>query len=301
MRITDKQMGWIILLILILIWGSSFILIKRGLQVYSSVEVGAIRIFVSFVVLLPAAIRNLKKADFRTKGYIFLVGLVGTGFPAFLFAKAQTVIDSSLAGILNSLTPLFTLIAGVVFFRRKARWMSTIGVIIGLAGAVGLVYSKSGGSFKFHFGYSLFAIIATVLYAFQSNLVKKYLNEVPTVTIASLGFFFIGIPATVLLFGFTGFTTKFVNHPDGVSSFLYIVILAIFASAITIILFNKLIQITDAVFASSVTYFIPVVALLWGIGDGEKYSLPAFLFISLIIAGVLLVNKNRDKKVKKRM
>jgi len=288
------------LILLILIWGSSFILIKRGLQVYTSIEVGAIRIFVSFLVLLPAAMKNFHRVDFRTKRIIFLVGLVGTGFPAFLFAQAQTVIDSSLAGILNSLTPLFTLVAGVAFFKRKARLMSVAGVLIGLAGAVGLLYSKSEGSFEFHFGFAFYAILATILYAFQANLVKQYLNETPTVVIASLGFFFIGLPTSVLLFGFTDFTTKLLSNPNGAAAFAYIAVLAVFASAIAIILFNKLIQLTNAVFASSVTYFIPVVSLFWGIGDGEKYSLQAFLFAALIIMGVFLVNKTavKNKKMK---
>lgn len=299
-KITDRQKGWLILTLLILIWGSSFILIKRGLQVYTSIEVGAIRIFVSFLVLLPAALKNFHKVDFKTKRFIFLVGLVGTGLPAFLFAQAQTVIDSSLAGILNSLTPLFTLIAGVAFFKHKARLMSVAGVMIGLTGAVGLLYSKSEGSFEFHFGFAIYAILATMLYAFQANLVKTYLNNTPTVVIASLGFFFIGIPASVLLFGFTDFTTKISTNPNGVITFAYIATLAVFASAIAIILFNKLIQITNPVFASSVTYFIPVVSLFWGIGDGEKYSLQAFLFAALIIMGVFLVNKTTIKTKKKK-
>jgi len=299
LQLNDRQKGWIILLILILIWGSSFILIKRGLKVYSSVEVGAIRIFVSFLVLLPAAIRNFNKVDRKTKGYIFVVGLIGTGIPAFLFAKAQTVIDSSLAGILNSLSPLFTLIVGVIFFSRTAGWMSITGVIIGLAGAAGLLFAKSEGNIQFHFSHAIYAIIATVLYAFQSNMVKNYLNNVPTVTIASLGFFFIGMPAAIILFGFTGFAGKFISHPDGIRAFLYVALLAIVASAIAIILFNRLIQITNAIFASSVTYFIPIIALIWGIGDGEKYSVWAFIYAGLIITGVFLVNRNNIKIAKK--
>ncbi len=282
---------WAMLFTLVLIWGSSFILIKRGLEVYSSLEVGALRIFISFILLLPFALKRLHKVPQKKIIIIAIIGLIGTGLPAFLFAKAQTHIASSLAGILNSLTPLFTLVLGLIFFSQKTRYLNVTGVFLGLIGAVGLIYSTSNGSFEFHFSFAIYAIIATMLYAIQSNMIKYYLNDVPSITIASLGFFFIGIPTTLMLFFFTNFPHLIVNHPKGFSAFLYIALLGFLASAIAIIIYNKLVQMTNAVFATSVTYFVPVVALIWGIADGERFSLAAFLFAGVILLGVLLVNR----------
>lgn len=286
------------LTILVFIWGSSFILIKRGLEVYSSIEVGAIRVFTSFLVLMPFALTRMNKVPKKKLGYIFIIGLIGTGLPAFLFAKAQTQIDSSLAGILNSLTPLFTLLVGLLFFRQRTRLINVSGVLLGLIGALGLIYSTSNGSFEFHFSFAIYAVIATVLYAIQSNMIKYYLNEIPAIAIASLGFFFIGFPVTIILFFFTQFPDKIMHEPAGVTAFLYVAMLGILASAIAIIIYNRLVQITNAVFASSVTYFVPVLALAWGITDGEKFPLITFLFTGLILIGVLLVNKKGKHRSK---
>lgn len=290
---SSKFFPWISLLILVLIWGSSFILIKRGLEVYSSVEVGAIRIFVSFVVLLPFAIRSIGKMPWNKIKYIIIIGVIGTGVPAFLFAKAQTHIDSSLAGILNSLTPLFTLVMGLVFFKQKTTWINAVGIFMGLIGAAGLIHSTSNGAFEFHFSFAIYVIMATLLYAIQSNMIKYYLNDVNPITIASLGFFFMGVPVSILLFFFSDFPTRIVSHPDGITAFAYVAVLGIFASAIAISLYNRLVQTTSAIFASSVTYFVPILALFWGINDGEKIPLIAFVYILVILLGVLLVNKNK--------
>lgn len=288
---SNRVLPWAMFSMLILIWGSSFILIKRGLEVYSSVEVGAIRIFVSFVILLPFALKRLYSVPRKKIIIIATIGLIGTGLPAFLFAKAQTQIDSSLAGILNALTPLFTLLLGLIFFSQKTRFTNVAGVFLGLIGAMGLIYSTSNGSPEFHFSYAIYAIIATILYAIQSNMIKYYLNDVPSLTITSLGFFFIGIPMVFILFFFTDFPHLVVNHPQGLTAFLYVALLGFLASAIAIIIYNKLVQITNAVFATSVTYFVPVLALAWGIADGERFTLTAFLFAGVILLGVLLVNR----------
>lgn len=293
---TSKYFGWIMLILLVLIWGTSFILIKRGLEVYSGIEVGAIRIFVSFLVLLPFALKWIRKIPRQKIKYIFIIGLIGTGLPAFLFAAAQTHIDSSLAGILNSLTPLFTMLAGFLFFGQKLRWVNVSGVLLGLLGAVGLIYATNKGSLEMNFYFSALVILATMLYAIQSNMIKYYLNEISPVSIASIGFFFIGIPAGILLFFFTDFTTKLIGDENGLSAFLYVALLAVFASAIAIIVYNKLVQTTNAVFASSVTYFVPLLALIWGIFDGERFPFLAFVFSGLILTGVFLVNKKAGKR-----
>jgi len=298
LQLNPKLTSWGILFILVLIWGSSFILIKGGLEVYSSQVVGAIRIVVSFVVLLPFAVAHLRKVPPGKIKYILIVAVIGTGIPAFLFARAQTVIDSSLAGILNSLTPLFTMIIGIMFFRQKTSWQNVLGVFVGLIGALGLIYVTSDKSFEFHFSFAIYVIIATVLYAIHSNMIKYYLQEVNTITIVSVGFFIIGIPTMIYLFGFSDFVEVFINDERGLEGFMYIAILGFLASAFAIIAYNRLVQLTNAIFASSVTYFVPVLALFWGILDGEKFPIFASLFIALILLGVFLVNRNNKRKRK---
>lgn len=287
----SSYFGWVMLFFLVLIWGTSFILIKRGLEVYSSVEVGGIRIFVSFLVLLPFALKRIFKIPRRNLKHILIIGVIGTGIPAFLFALAQTHIDSSTAGILNSLTPLFTMLAGFLFFKQKLRWVSVVGVMMGLLGAIGLIYATNKGSLQVNFLYAILVVIATMLYAIQSNMIKNYLNDVAPLSIASIGFFFIGIPVGIVLFFFTDFTTRLIENENGLSAFLYVALLGFFASAIAIVVYNKLVQTTNAVFASSVTYFVPILALVWGLFDGERFPFLAYLFSALILAGVFLVNK----------
>jgi drug/metabolite transporter (DMT)-like permease len=301
LTLNKKKTSWGILFILMLIWGTSFILIKRGLEVFPSDIVGALRIVVSFIVLLPFATTRLKKVPIDKWKYIAAIGILGTGVPSFLFARAQTVIDSSLAGVLNSLTPLFTLIIGLSFFNQRSGWLNVLGVFIGLIGAVGLITVTSGTSISFQFSYALLIILATAFYALQSNILKYYLNEVPPVTITSIGFFVIGIPAIIYLFVFTNFNRLMIYQENAWDGVFYVAMLGMFSSAFAIILYNKLIQLTDAVFASSVTYFVPVIAMIWGTFDGEKFPAISVLFISMIILGVFLVNRNgQRKKLKKK-
>lgn len=283
---------WFILFTLVIIWGTSFLLIKRALLVYESEIVGSLRIFIAFVVSLPFVIKHSRRLSVDKWKYIAIVGILGTGFPALLFAKAQTVISSSVAGILNSLTPLFTLATGVLFFGQKAKFLRVIGVITGLAGAAGLVYVTSNQSFEFHFTYALFIILATIFYSIQSNIIKTHLNEVNPVAITTLGFLIIGAPAGVYLFFFSDFPVILMNESRGPEGFFYVAVLSIFGSVIALILYNRLVQITNAVFATSVTYLVPVVALLWGVLDGERLPVVSIAFIALILTGVIMVNKN---------
>ena len=281
---------WIIYFALALIWGSSFILMKKALITYSSVELGASRIVITFIFLLPFAFKRFKNVPRKMWIYIGLAGIIGNGIPAFLFAYAQTGIDSSTAGILNSLTPLFTMIAGLLFFGTKTRWYNLTGVFIGLGGALGLMMIAGGKGFQFNFSFGIFIIIATILYAINANLLKKFLHGVDAITITTFAFFIMGIPATAFLLLGTYFTHDLINKPDGLQGLMYICILAVVGTALSVIAYNKLIKITTAVFASSVTYLMPVIALMWGVADGELFTWSHLLWILLIIAGVYLVN-----------
>ena len=295
MHAIQKQMNkswfpYIVLFFLALTWGSSFILIKRGLEVFSSSEVGALRVVITWLFLLPFALKRMKGFTPRHWLLFAVVGVVGSLAPAFLFAAAQKGIDSSLAGILNSLTPLFTLITGMIFFKLKPKWFNVAGVLLGLAGAAGLVSVSGTGNFNFNLGYSLLIVIAAICYAVNVNVIKRYLQSVHPITITSMAFFTIGPAIAIYLIGFTPFLETMAYNPESLHGLGYISILAIAGTGIALMLFNKVIQLTSAVFASSVTYFIPIIALLWGIADGEHFKAGFVLFVALVIIGVLLVN-----------
>ena len=290
MPYSKPWLPWLILVILAITWGSSFILIKRGLEVFSSGEVGALRIVITWLFLMPFAFLRIKVLNKRLIGLFLIVGTVGSLAPAFLFAAAQKGIDSSLAGILNSLTPLFTLLVGILFFRTRPKWFNITGVIIGLFGAIGLVSVSGSGDFTFNMGFAVLVIIAAFLYAVNVNTVKAYLKDIDPITITAMSFFMVGPIGAIYLLGFTPFVQSFSGNPHALAGIGYIAILSIVGTGLALMLFNKLIQITNAVFASSVTYFIPVVAVIWGIADGEHFRAGFLLWILLVIAGVLLVN-----------
>jgi drug/metabolite transporter (DMT)-like permease len=287
---------WIILVILALTWGSSFILIKRGLEVYSPGEVGALRTSIAWLFLLPFALKRMRGHSKREWRLFLVVGLVGSLIPAFLFAAAQIGIDSSLAGILNSLTPLFTLLIGMVFFRIRPAWFNIAGVMLGLAGAIGLVSVSGTGNFTVNMLYAALIIIAALCYAVNVNTIKAYLQHVDSITLTSLAFFTVGPIALGYLIIFTPFATTVTTAPNALKGLGYIAILAIAGTGLALMLFNYVIRITSAVFASSVTYFIPIIALLWGIADGEHFKPGFMLWVIMIIAGVLLVNTKNLKK-----
>lgn len=287
---SKSWLPWMILVILALTWGSSFILIKRGLEVFTPGEVGALRVVITWLFLLPFALNRMRGLTRRQWLLFLAVGLVGSLGPAFLFAAAQKGIDSSLAGILNSLTPLFTLVVGISFFKSRPKWFNVAGVIIGLAGALGLVSVSGGGDFSFNMGFAILIIIAAFFYAINVNLVKAYLQGVDPITITAMSFFMVGPIAAVYLFLFTGFAVGVGTNPHALGGLGYLAILAIVGTGLALMLFNRLIQLTSAVFASSVTYFIPVVAVIWGIADGEHFKAGFLLWILLVISGVLLVN-----------
>lgn len=295
---------YLVLFFLALTWGSSFILIKRGLEVFSSNEVGAMRVVITWLFLLPISLRRMKGFSVKHWSLFAIVGIVGSLAPAFLFAAAQKGIDSSLAGILNSLTPLFTLILGVIFFKLKPKWFNILGVILGLAGAAGLVSVSGSGNFTFNVGYALLIVLAAIMYAVNVNVIKAFLQSVHPVTITSLAFFTIGPATAVYLLAFTPFIENMQVNDRAFEGLGYIAILAIVGTGIALMLFNRVIQMTSAVFASSVTYFIPIIALMWGIADGETFKPGFVLFVVLVITGVLLVNTTRidfKKSIPKKM
>lgn len=286
--------SWAILLSLMITWGSSFILIKKGIIVFSSMQVGSMRVGITFLALMPFAFKRFRKIQKKHWPVLILVGICSTA-PAFLFPMAQQGIDSATAGVLNSLTPLFTLLVGVTMFRVKVKWFNTVGVLIGLIGAIGLISVSGNASFEFNLGYASYIIIATTLYALNGNMIKSFLKEIDSFTITIFSFIIFGLPSLIFLFSATPFLEQYHTDPNFWTGLAYIATLAVFGTAIALIFFNYLIKINTVIFASSVTYLIPIVAFFWGIIDGEQFSLVYILWINMILLGVLLVNAKHLK------
>jgi len=289
----DSAFAWGTLIALMLIWGSSFILIKRGLEHFDAVQVGLLRIVFAWLFLLPWALRRMRGLTRRQWMFLFLVGFVGSGLPSWLFPKAQTGIDSSLAGILNSLTPLFTTLVGILAFSARPKWFNVLGVLIGLGGAVGLMSVSGGHSLEFNFSYAVYILIATFCYAINANIVKYALPDVKPVTITAVAFSLIGLPALGILLGATDFLPRMQAegmHWEGLG---YVAILGVVGTGLALMFYNRLIHLTTPIFASSVTYLIPLVALSWGTLDGELFRASYLIWIMLILIGVALVNRKR--------
>ncbi len=294
LNLHKKINQYLVLFILAFIWGGSFILIKKGLITYSDYQVGALRIFISFLILLPFSINNLKKITKSNIKSLIMVGFIGNGIPAVLFAVAQTKISSSLAGILNSTTPIFTLIIGYFFYKIKGNIYNVIGIIIGLIGALGLVSYGKQNIFSGYNLYIFFVLLASIFYATNLNEIKARLKDLDALAITSIAFFFIGPLSGIYLF-FSDFTQR-LSQPDAYLNLFYVFLLAVLSSVIAVTLFNVLVKYSSALFASSVTYIIPVFAIMWGIFDGESISLIQILFTFVIILGVYLVNKTSKNK-----
>ncbi|WP_456464285.1 DMT family transporter [Lutibacter sp.] len=288
----DKKLRWIYLFTLSIIWGSSFILIKKALVGLTPIQVGVFRILFTTVFLLLIGFKSFSKIKKRHWYYLTLNALLGSFFPVFLFAYAIEKIDSSITAVLNSLTPLNTLILGGLFFGFKFRKNQVIGIFIGLAGTLMLILKSAELHPNQDYFYAVFIILASVGYAFNVNILKKYLFDLDAVSIAVGNFVLLTIPAFVVLW-YTGFFNTFEFSESTTTSLFYMLILSIFGTALAKIMFNKLVQISSPVFSSSVTYLIPIVAITWGVLDGEKISFLQFISGFVILAGVYLVNKSK--------
>jgi drug/metabolite transporter (DMT)-like permease len=231
---------------------------------------------------------------------VTITGFIGSFFPVYLFAFAETEIDSAIASILNATTPLMTLIFGVIFFGIILTKNKGLGVTLGLLGAVGLVVSGANVNPDQNYLYSGFVILAAACYAVNVNFIKMYMSDISALGIATGNFIVLLIPATVILY-FSGFTiSTAITNPEISLSIIYVLILGVVGTGIALIIFNKLIHISDPVFSSSVTYTIPIVGLAWGFWDGEIFSLLQLFSAFVILLGVLLVNKKKSSnRVKK--
>lgn len=278
------------LLLLAFIWGSSFILMKRGMDVYPAEQVAALRIFIAFLSLLPFFFIHLNRIPQDKLKFFFIVGLFGNGIPAFLFTAAQEHISSSLSGMLNSLTPLFTLLLGMALFGMHVKGRQVAGVLIGLCGALGLIWAGGSVEFGNNLRYGLLVVAATMCYAISVNTIKTHLQQIDAVIVTSMAFMFLGVPLGIYLFS-GSFLSISLNHTGAGTALGYVAVLSTIGTSGAVLLFNYLIKHTSALFASSVTYLIPIAAIGWGIADGEQINLLHLLFILVVLFGVYLVNR----------
>ena len=284
-----KQLKWVYLIILALVWGSSFILIKRGLVGLTPMQVGSLRIIFAALFLLLIGFKSLSKIQLQQWKYIAMTATLGTFIPAFLFSIAQTQIDSSVSAILNSLTPLNTMILGGLAFGLSFKKSQIFGVIIGLIGTFLLIINGAIHHPEQNYNFAILIIIASICYATNVNLIKKYLSDLSPLSITTGNFLVLLFPSlTVLLFSdfFAVISFDEVQH-----SVLYIIVLGVVGTGIANIIFFKIIQISSPVFATSVTYLIPIVAFSWGLLDNEMLTPVQFLGAFIILVGVYLSAK----------
>lgn len=287
----NRGTAFTLLIILTLIWGTSFILIKQGLKVFAADEVGALRVAAAALFLLPVALVRIKDLAKENYWKLFLSGLMGIFFPSFLFATAQTRMESSVAGMLNTITPIFTLLIGAVIFKQKFKNLAVVGILLGFVGAIILMFARSGGSLGSINVFALLIVVACIFYACNLNFIKYKITDLNALTITSVSVLFISPLALVYLFGFTGFTTKLQTMEGAWRACGFIVLLGVMSTAIATFLFNKLVKISTPIFASSVTYLMPIVAVAWGLLDGEALGLGHFIGMAAVIAGVYLSNR----------
>lgn len=291
----NKSLKWIYLFVLSIIWGSSFILIKKGLVGLDPLQLGALRILFSATVLLLFGWKSLKKIKKSDWKWIGITGILGTGLPVFLFAFAETEIDSAVVGILNSSVPLLAFIFGILLFGAQFIQRQFIGVLLGLVGAGALIYIGAQINEGQNYWYASLVIIAASFYALNVNIIKRHLQEVPAIAIAAGNFVFLIIPAAIILAISGFFDLPVTTDATLQQSIGYIVILSIFGTALAKVMFNKLVQMSNPVFASSVTYLMPIISVMWGLLDGEAFTMLQFIATLIILVGVYIGNSARRK------
>ncbi|TYB78159.1 EamA family transporter [Bizionia gelidisalsuginis] len=285
---------WFLLIIIALTWGSSFILIKKSLIAFTPYEIGAIRVGVSGLIMAVIGVPALRRMDKNTLFWIATAGFFGNFLPMFLFPLAQTQVSSSLAGILDSLVPVFVLVLGFLFFGIRSKTIQVLGAVIGFSGAATLMYFSESSTADSQLGYALLVVLATACYGLAALIIKEKLQHVPSMPLSGGIFTIWMLPSFLILLG-TGFFTRFQITPESTEAMGYLAILTVLGTAVAMLLYYKLIQNTSPVFASTVTYLLPIVAVIWGLIDGEEFSLWYVFGGILILIGIYLIREQKKE------
>ena len=285
---------WILLGILTLTWGSSFILIKQSLVAYTPIEVGALRLCVAGLALVVFGVRSFKYIPKKLLPWVAAGGAMGNFIPMFLFPLAQERVNSSMAAILDSLVPMFILLFGYLFFGVRSRPWQIVGAVIGFMGAA-MLMGLGGGDGESSLFHSLLIILATAFYGMNGLIINRYLSGIPSFKLSAAVFTIWFGPALIIL-GFSGFFSTFTGTDAQWQGLGFVTILGLVGTALAMILYYKLLQITSALFASMVTYLIPIVAVMWGVLDGEQLGWVHAVGSALILTGVYLAQRTPRQK-----
>lgn len=283
---------WGILALLSLVWGSSFILMEFALKSFEPIQLAGMRVAISAFCLSPVLFIHRKNIPWKRWYQFFIAGMIGNGIPAILFFIAQSHITSTLSGLLNCLTPIWTLIVGLLFFGTQSEKSKFLGVILGFIGAAILVIGSKDGSGNNNYLYAGMVVLATLSYGTSANYVKTILHDVKPIIISAMTFFTISIPASIYLL-FTDFSSIDLSNKQTIQSIAAICTLAILGTALATILFYYLIQKTSAVFGSTVAYLMPIVALFWGVMNDEPVTMWHLVGMIVILSGVYIIRKKK--------
>ena len=278
------------------VWGSSFVLIKEGLVGLTALQVASFRIISSGIILLPIALNSFKKIPSNKLLLVFVSGVLGSLLPAYLFCIAELHIDSSLAGTLNALTPIFAILIGALFFKTNTARNKILGISISFAGSILLFFAQPTFSENSNIKDVLLVIIATLCYGINLNIVGKHLKEIPSLNIVAVALSSNAVPAAVVLY-FTGYFQQDIFEKVILISTGYTLILGVIGTAAATVIFYMLIKRAGIVFSSMVTYAIPIVAVFWGILYGEQVGWQQIACLLIILTGVYVANKSQNKVV----
>lgn len=289
-KVNKGLLNWLIFIALSVIWGSSFVLMKEGLVNLSAYQVASLRIVFSGLVLLPTAIKCFKQIPVNKIGVIFLSGLLGSLLPAYLFCIAEEGIDGALAGTLNSLTPIFVIITGALFFNSKTSFNKILGIVISFTGSILLLLSKGHMQENQNLLYISYVVLATIFYGINVNMVHKHLQNIGSLHIAAVALTLNALPALAVLAA-TGYFSLPLSQNGVLWSTTAAAILGVMGTAVASVIFYMLVKRAGAVFASMVTYGIPVIAIIWGVIYKEDVGWKQVLCLTLILLGVYVANR----------
>ena len=281
---------WILLVLLSVIWGSSFILIKKSLEHFNPYEVGALRVLIAGIILLPFAIMNIRKFPKRHLKWLILAAVTGNFIPMFLFPIAETEVSSSIAGIINSMMPIFVIIVGALLWKFQTTKRQIGGVVISFSGACILAFSGGeGGEFKLI--PILLLLLATLCYAVSTTTVKSKLSDIPAKILSAFVFSFVLIIPSMVALVFAGFFNNLQVNTSLWEGLGFVSLLSVFGTGLAMMLNYRLLSVSTPLFASTVTLLMPVVAIIWGVLDGEKLTMMQGFGAVVILAGLIFLRQ----------
>jgi drug/metabolite transporter (DMT)-like permease len=290
----DKE-KWVLLIVLTVIWGSSFILIKKSLEHFSPYQVGALRVLIAGIILMPVAISKYKLFPKKHLKWLILAAFTGNFIPMFLFPIAETEVSSSIAGIINSMMPIFVIIVGALIWKFDTTKRQIVGTMISFAGVCLLAFGGDGEGGKFKLIPILLLLLATLCYAVSTTTVKSKLMDVSSTILSAFVFSFVLFFPSLIALTFTGFFSTFSFNEDNMLGLMFVGLLSIFGTGLAMTLNYRLLKVSTPLFASTVTLLMPIVAIIWGFLDGEKLSFLQFVGAGVIIGGLIFLRAKTKK------